>query len=158
MKISIGADHAGFALKESLRRKLVADGHEVVDVGTFSEDSTDYPDIARKVADQVTSGRSERGVLVCLSGVGMSIAANKVDGIRAGLGFNLEEVRLTRAHNDVNVLALGAKYTDPALAAQMVDVFLATGFEGGRHARRLAKVAELERSPGEHVTLEGESE
>ena len=158
MKISIGADHAGFALKESLRRKLIADGHEVVDVGTFNEESTDYPDYARKVAEQVASGQADRGVLVCLSGVGMSIAANKVDGIRAALGYHLEEVRLTRAHNDVNVLALGAKYTEPALAAQMVDVFLTTDFEGGRHSRRLAKVTEMERSRSEEVTVEGKSE
>jgi len=158
MKISIGADHAGFVLKESLRLKLVADGHVVVDVGTFNEESTDYPDYARMVAELVASGQTERGVLVCLSGVGMSIAANKVDGIRAGLGFHPEEVRLTRAHNDVNVLALGAKYTDPSSAAEMVDVFLATPFEGGRHARRLAKVADIERSQDEKPTVEGKAE
>lgn len=146
MKVAIGSDHAGFSLKEALRRKLTASGHEVVDLGTGSTESTDYPDYARKVAEEVVSGRAERGVLVCLSGVGMSIAANKVHGARAALGVDPEEVRLTRAHNDINVLTLGAKFIEPSKASELVDIFLTTGFDGGRHANRLAKVTEIERS------------
>jgi ribose 5-phosphate isomerase B len=146
MKVVIGADHAGFALKEFLRDKLREKGHEVIDVGTTSAESTDYPDYARKVAEDVASGKAERGVLVCMSGVGMSIAANKVRGVRAALGVDPEEVRLTRAHNDINVLALGAKFISPETASDLLDVFLNTGFEGGRHARRLSKVTEIERS------------
>ncbi len=146
MKVAIGSDHAGFSLKEALRQKLAASGHEVVDLGTHSTESTDYPDYARKVAEEVVSGRAERGVLVCLSGVGMSIAANKVHGARAALGVDPEEVRLTRAHNDINVLTLGAKFIEPSRASELVDIFLTTGFDGGRHASRLAKVTEIERS------------
>jgi ribose 5-phosphate isomerase B len=144
MKIAIGADHAGFHLKEALRRKLIESGHQVVDVGTHSTDSTDYPDFAAAVARQVARGDADRGILVCSSGVGMSIAANKIRGIRAALGVNAEEVTLTRSHNDINVLALGAKFTDPVTAAHLVDIFLQTPFDGGRHERRLKKVADLE--------------
>jgi len=144
MKIAIGADHAGFALKEALRQWLVAAGHEVIDVGTFSAESTDYPDYAAQVASAVQSGQAERGILVCATGVGMSIAANKFPGIRAAVAVNLDEVSLTRRHNDANILTLGARYTDPELAKQMVEVFLTTQFEGGRHARRLGKIASFE--------------
>lgn len=144
MRIAIGADHAGFRLKEHLRGKLAGQGHEVIDFGTSSEESTDYPDYARAVADEVAGGQVERGILVCSSGVGMSIAANKVHGIRAALGVSEEEVRLTRAHNDTNILAIGAKFTEQNLADQLVDVFLSTGFDGGRHARRIEKIKQLE--------------
>ncbi|MBX5495791.1 MAG: ribose 5-phosphate isomerase B [Bryobacteraceae bacterium] len=145
MKIAIGADHAGFALKECLRDALRASGYEVVDFGTHTADSTDYPDYAEAVASDVASGHSERGILVCSTGVGMSIAANKVPGIRAALAFNREGVRLVRSHNNANVLAIGAKFTDEAAARELVEVFLNTEFEGGRHARRLAKIAEIEK-------------
>jgi ribose 5-phosphate isomerase B len=144
MRIAIGADHAGFRLKEHLRGKLAAQGHEVADLGTSSEESTDYPDYAAAVADQVSGGSAERGILVCSSGVGMSIAANKVHGIRAALGVSEEEVRLTRAHNDINILAIGANFTEQEVADKLVDVFLATGFDGGRHARRIGKIQALE--------------
>src|SRR5688572_222100 len=110
MKIAIAADHAGFQLKEKLRDSLRQRGHETMDLGTTSEESTDYPDYAAAVAREVASGRADRGLLVCSTGVGMSIAANKVPGVRAALGTNPEEVRLTRAHNNANVLALGAKF------------------------------------------------
>lgn len=146
MRIALGADHAGFVLKEQLRRKLEAEGHQVIDEGTRSADSCDYPDYARAVAQDVAEGRAERGLLVCSTGVGMSIAANKVAGIRAALGTSAEEVRLVRSHNDANVLTLGAKYLDPALAESLVEVFLSTGFDGGRHSRRLEKIAALERN------------
>ena len=144
MKIAIGSDHAGFALKEHLRAKLARDGHQVVDCGTDRPDSTDYPDYAALVAREVASGRVDRGVLVCYTGVGMSITANKVPGIRAALGTNLDEVGLVRRHNDANVLTLGAKFTPPEDAEALVDAFLRTDFEGGRHARRVAKITALE--------------
>ena len=137
MKIAIGADHAGFQLKEKLRDYLRSEGHEVVDLGTTSSESTDYPDFAAAVARKVSSGDAERGVLVCSSGVGMSIAANKIHGVRAALGTHADEVALVRGHNDANVLTLGAKFTEEPEAKQLLDVFLTTPFEGGRHARRI---------------------
>lgn len=145
MRIALGADHAGFVLKQHLRRSLELHGHEVVDAGTNSPDSCDYPDFAAAVAHEVAEGRAERGVLVCSTGVGMSIAANKVPGIRAALGTNAEEVYLVRSHNDANILTLGARYLDESEADVLVDTFLTTDFDGGRHARRLAKIAALER-------------
>lgn len=145
MKIAIGADHAGFALKDQVRDALRHAGYEVVDVGTDSPESTDYPDYAGAVAHDVVSGAADRGILVCSTGVGMSIAANKVDGIRAAIAFNVDEVRLTRAHNDANVITIGARYTGPDAANEMVRVFLETPFEGGRHARRVGKIAQLEK-------------
>ncbi len=144
MKIALGADHAGFQLKEHLRQHLLQQGHDVVDVGTSSEESTDYPDYAAQVAHRVAQGETECGLLVCSTGVGMSIAANKVDGIRAALAVNEDEVRLTRAHNNANILAIGARFTSPEEADKYADVFLSTTFEGGRHQRRLDKVAQLE--------------
>ena len=144
MKIAIGADHAGFELKNQLGEVLRQSGHEVCDFGTNSAEATDYPDYAWRVAKAVASGTAERGVLVCGSGVGMSIAANKVRGVRAALGVNLEEVHLTRAHNNANVLTLGARFTDPALARELLQVFLDTPFEGGRHERRIAKISQME--------------
>lgn len=146
MKIAIGSDHAGFALKERLRDKLRAEGHEVVDLGTSSTESTDYPDFAAAVGHAVRDGAAEKGVLVCSSGVGMSIAANKIKGIRAALGTHPDEVSYVRRHNDANILAIGQKYTEPAEAEVMVDVFLTTEFEGGRHQRRLDKIKALEQT------------
>ncbi|MCL5743753.1 MAG: ribose 5-phosphate isomerase B [Acidobacteria bacterium] len=145
MKIAIGADHAGFVLKESLARKLSLDGHEVVDFGTDSQESCDYPDFAQAVGRAVAHGDFDRGVLVCSTGVGMLIAANKIDGVRAAPAQSDEEVRLSREHNDANVLTFGAKLVDEASAARMLDFFLSAEFQGGRHARRLAKIAQLER-------------
>lgn len=145
MRIAMGADHAGYELKDELHRQLTAAGHTVVDFGTDSAASTDYPDYAKQVAQSVAGGGADRGILVCSTGVGMSIAANKVRGVRAALAFNVDEVRLTREHNDANVLALGARYVDATAAGELVKTFLETPFSGGeRHARRLAKVAELE--------------
>src|SRR3954454_9280604 len=140
MKIAIGADHAGFVLKEQLRQRLSAEGHEVVDFGTRSAESCDYPDYAREVARDVGEGRSERGILVCSTGIGMAMAANKVAGVRAAPAQCEDEVRLTREHNDANVLTLGARYLDEERAAGLVKLFLATEFAGGRHARRVAKL------------------
>jgi RpiB/LacA/LacB family sugar-phosphate isomerase len=145
MKIAIGADHAGFALKDQIRDALRDAGHDVLDVGTNSPESTDYPDYAETVARDVVSGAVDRGILVCSTGVGMSIAANKVDGVRAAIAFDPDEVRLTRAHNDANIITLGARYTDPTAANEMVRIFLETPFEAGRHARRIGKIAQLEK-------------
>ena len=144
MKIAIAADHAGFALKEKLRRRLAEDGHQVVDFGADSAESCDYPDFAEPVAREVAQGRSERGILVCSSGIGMAMAANKVAGIRAAPVRSAEEARLTREHNDANVLTLGAKYFDEPHAIEAIECFLHTEFAGGRHARRVAKLAQLE--------------
>lgn len=144
MKIALGADHAGYPLKDEIREALRGAGHEVTDFGTHSSESTDYPDYARPVAETVASGQADRGILVCTTGIGMSIAANKVRGVRAALGMNLEAVRLTRAHNDSNVLTLAAKFVDPSLARELVEAFLETEFEGGRHQRRVDKMMRLE--------------
>jgi ribose 5-phosphate isomerase B len=144
MKIAIGADHAGFTLKERLRLRLEQAGHQVLDEGTDSTESCDYPDFAAPVAHDVVDGRADRGILVCGTGVGMSIAANKVAGIRAALGTVPEEVRLARAHNDANILTLGARFIEEPAADALVDVFLDTAFDGGRHGQRVAKIAALE--------------
>jgi ribose 5-phosphate isomerase B len=144
MRIAIGADHAGVRLKDQLAATLRAEGHEVSDAGTFTTDSTDYPDYAEAVSRKVSEGEAERGILVCSSGVGMSIAANKVHGIRAALAYRPEEVELTRRHNDVNVLAIGAKFTQYEEAKEMTAIFLDTPFEGGRHERRVHKIAGIE--------------
>lgn len=146
MKIAIGADHAGFLLKQKLRDELIAKGHEVSDAGTTSTDSVDYPDFAEIVAGQVLSGAADKGILVCASGVGMSIAANKFNGIRAALGTSEDEVGYVRRHNDANILALGANYTSEDTARKLIGVFLTTEFEGGRHARRIAKIQAIEDS------------
>ena len=144
MRIAVGADHAGFVLKNEVRDALRQAGHEVTDFGANSAESTDYPDYARQVAVSVSTGAAERGILVCGSGIGMCIAANKVRGVRAGLAINSEAVRLTRAHNDANVLTLGARFTEPPVARELVQIFLETPFEGGRHERRIHKIAEME--------------
>jgi ribose 5-phosphate isomerase B len=144
MRIAIGADHAGFALKERLREQLSREGHQVTDHGTTSEASCDYPDLAKAVAEAVASGAAERGILVCGSGVGMSMAANKVAGIRAALAVDEEEVRLTRGHNDANVLTLGQRTTDAETAGKLIDVFLSTPFDGGRHIARIEKIRAME--------------
>ena len=145
MKIAIGADHAGFSLKEMLRQKLAGEGYEVVDFGTNSPESCDYPDFAQAVGRDVAQCRSDRGILVCSTGIGMAMAANKVDGVRAAPAQNDDEVKMTREHNDANVLTLGAKYMDENRAMELIDIFLKTEFAGGRHARRVAKIAQLEK-------------
>lgn len=148
MRIAIASDHAGFALKESLRRKLLDEGHEVLDFGTNSLESCDYPDFAQAAAREVAAGRCDRGILVCYTGIGMAMAANKVAGVRAAPVEREEEVQLTRQHNDANVLALGAKFVGEEQAAALVDIFLNTEFQGGRHARRVAKIMQIEQAAG----------
>ena len=144
MKIAMAADHAGFALKENLRRRLAQEGHEVLDFGASSAESCDYPDFAQPAAREVGQGRSDRGILVCSTGIGMAMAANKIAGVRAAPAQSEDEVRLTREHNDANVLTLGARYLDEERALELIHVFLNTEFSGGRHARRVAKIAQLE--------------
>ena len=145
MKIAIGSDHAGFELKRYLTCALAAQGHAVADLGTNSTESCDYPDYAARVAHEVVQGRAERGILVCTTGMGMAMAANKVKGVRAALAVNPDEVLLTRKHNDANILALSSRYTKPEDADAMVRIFLDTEFEsGGRHERRVNKMMALE--------------
>jgi ribose 5-phosphate isomerase B len=154
MKIAIAADHAGYRLKEHLREWLQAGGHEVRDFGASAETSTDYPDYAARAGDSVRTGESDAGVLVCYTGVGMCMAANKIPGIRAALAANDETVELTRRHNDANVLTIGAKFTPPDLAERYLSLFIGTAFEGGRHSRRVEKIAAIEQtySKQEQVT------
>ena len=142
--VAVGADHAGFALKQDLKSWLTAQGHTVLDFGTYSGDSVDYPDFAAAVSRAVSAGEAACGVLVCGTGIGMAIAANKVPGIRAGVCGDVETARLSRQHNDLNVLALAGRLTPPDRAIAIVRAWLETPFEGGRHERRLAKVSALE--------------
>lgn len=140
MKISIGSDHAGFELKEALAEYLRGRGAEVVDCGTHSKDSVDYPDFAQAVARNVAAGTSDFGVLVCWTGVGISIAANKVAGVRAVNCFNADMAELSRRHNDANVICFGQKFIAAKDAENWIDIFLKTPFDGGRHARRVGKM------------------
>ncbi len=140
MRIAIASDHAGFELKNALVEHLRAEGHEVSDLGTHTKDSVDYPDFGNAVGEAVAAGQAERGVLVCSSGIGISIAANKVAGIRAALVMNEDMAEFTRRHNDANVIAFGQKYVTPEMAKKYVAIFLATAFEGGRHGRRVGKM------------------
>lgn len=145
MRIAIGADHAGFELKEHLRERLVASGHEVEDFGTDSLESTDYPDYAHRVAAAVAAGGADRGLLVCGTGAGMAMGANRHHGVRAVNCTEPFTARLARAHNDANVLALGARLVAPALAEEILNVFLSAPFDGGRHQRRIGKIEDGER-------------
>ncbi len=147
MKIAIGADHAGYELKEKIAEHLkqhVMLLEYVMDFGTNSEDSVDYPDIGIKVAQAVQNGDCRYGVLICGTGIGMSITANKIHGIRAALCFTPDMARLCREHNDANILVLGARVIKPETAIEMVDIFLTTEFADGRHEKRIRKIAELE--------------
>ena len=145
MRIAIAADHGGFVLKEKLRGRLAKMGHEVIDFGTRSTESCDYPDFAQEVGEAVAEGQADRGILICTTGIGMAMAANKVAGVRAAPAQSDDEVRLTREHNDANVLTLGAKYVDECRVLELIRIFLETEFSGGeRHVRRIAKIAQLE--------------
>jgi ribose 5-phosphate isomerase B len=141
MRVAIGSDHAGFEQKEQLKSYLREQGIDVTDVGTDSaEDSVDYPDFAFDVGKTVAAGEAEYGVLVCGTGVGMAIAANKIDGVRAANVTDPEFARLARAHNDANVIAVSGRFVDEGRNREIVDAFLATPFEGGRHGRRVDKI------------------
>lgn len=139
--IAIGCDHAGFVYKDSLAAMLCAQGIEIQDFGTYSADSVDYPDFAHPVAEQVETGRADLGVLICGSGNGVAITANKHQGIRCALCWNEELAALARQHNNANIIALPARFVSAELAQQMVQVFITTEFEGGRHNRRVSKIA-----------------
>ena len=144
MKIAIGADHAGFQLKDSLKKLLDEMGVAYEDVGTSSAQSVDYPDYAQAVAKGVAGGTFDRGILVCGTGVGMAIAANKVAGVRAAASVDTDTVKLAREHNDLNVLTLGARVLPESRAREIVKTFLQTPFEGGRHATRVQKIHSIE--------------
>ena len=146
MRIAIGADHAGVALKDDVKRLLESRGISYTDFGTNSAESVDYPDFAAKVAHAVAAGTCDRGILVCGTGVGMAMAANKVHGIRAAPVVDEDSARLMREHNDANVLALGARVTPPDTARRLVNLFLDTPFAGGRHQRRVDKISALDKA------------
>jgi ribose 5-phosphate isomerase B len=143
MKIAIGSDHAGYELKEYLKGSLPQE-HEFIDVGTGSTDSVDYPDYAVKVAKLVTGGTVDRGILLCGTGIGMSVSANKVKGIRAALAFDLYTAMQSRRHVDANILVMGAHVTGKGLALEIARAWIDTPFEGGRHGRRIEKLKRLE--------------
>lgn len=138
--IPIGADHAGFALKEQLKQELAALGYEPLDIGTHSADSTDYPDYAHPVAHRVETGEAVRGILLCGTGLGMAYAANRHPGVRAAVAWTPEVARLARAHNDANVLVLPARFVTEAEGREILRAWLTTPFEGGRHERRVQKI------------------
>jgi ribose 5-phosphate isomerase B len=145
MKIAMGSDHAGLELKEKLKSYLKGKGVEIHDFGTAGSESVDYPDFAFQAAGAVASGECDRGVLVCSTGIGMCVAANKVRGIRAALPLDVDAAAQSRAHVDCNVLVFGQKCTGPETAIAMLDKWLNTAFEGGRHVRRVGKIADFEK-------------
>jgi len=140
MKIALGADHGGFELKEKVKAHLIKNGYEVLDLGTNSCDSVDYPEFGHAVGNVVAEKKAEFGIVICGTGIGISIAANKVAGIRAALCTNTTMARLTREHNNANILAMGGRIIGDVLALEMVDVFLTTEFQGGRHEKRIDKI------------------
>ncbi len=148
MRIRIGSDHAGFALKETVKSHLISQGHEIVDEGPASDDSVDYPHYAQKVARAVAAHKADFGILVCGTGLGMEIAANKVHGVRAVQISDPEFAKMARAHNNANVLTLAGRYTEPETAMRIVDTFLATPFEAGRHSRRVDQISSIEDDNG----------
>ena len=144
MIIAIGCDHAGYPLKEAVKEKLIAEGHEVLDVGTNSTESVDYPIYGKAVGEAVASGKAERGVAICGSGIGISIACNKVKGIRCCACSDCYSAKMSRAHNDANMLALGARVVGTELGRMIAQTFLTSEFEGGRHQRRIDQIAAIE--------------
>lgn len=146
MKIAIGSDHAGYEDKEKIKRQLDEMGVEYEDVGTNSPESVDYPIYAKKVAEKVAGGEAEQGILVCGSGNGMQIAANKIRGVRAALAWNEETARLARQHNNSNVLSVPARMISPEEVSKVVESYLNAEFEGGRHARRVDEISEIEKT------------
>ncbi len=145
MKVYIGSDHAGFHLKETLQEYLKTLGHDVLDLGVFTDEvKADYPDMAREVGEKVVENKDSTGILVCGSGTGMCMAANKVRGIRAACARDVTTARYARLHNDANIVALGERFTGTEVAKEIVDTFLSTKFEGGRHEGRVAKIIQME--------------
>ncbi len=145
MIVAIGADHGGYELKEAVKVYLESKMYKVKDYGTDSKESVDYPDFGLKVAKAVAEGEAETGILICTTGIGQSITANKVPGIRAALCLNEDQAKFSRLHNNANVIVFGARYTDEDKVKEMIDVYLTTGFDGGRHQRRLDKIVEIEK-------------
>ena len=143
--VALGADHAGWELKEALKAWLIDQGHQVLDFGTHAPDSVDYPDYAALVGESAADHKVECGLLVCGTGIGMAMAANKVPGVRAALCGDLYTARLSREHNDANVLVLGGRLLGADMAADILQAWLETDFAGGRHARRVEKIADIER-------------
>ncbi|RQD76745.1 MAG: ribose 5-phosphate isomerase B [Candidatus Syntrophonatronum acetioxidans] len=148
MKIVLTSDHGGYALKERIKEFLEEEGIAYEDLGTFDTGSVDYPDFALKAAEGIKSGRFQRGIIVCGTGLGVSMAANKVPGIRAALCGDCFSARAAREHNDANILTLGERVTGPGLALEIVKVFLRSSFQGGRHQRRIDKIEEIEKRYG----------
>lgn len=145
MKLLMGSDHGGIHLKQHLAAYLADKGYEIIDVGTDSDESCDYPDFAAKLCGELTKGVAEKGILVCGTGIGISIAANKCKGIRAAVCNDVYNARMSRMHNDANVLCMGERTIGVGTAELIVDTWLNTAFEGGRHARRVAKIMALEK-------------
>ena len=139
-KISLASDHAGFTLKEIIKKKLIKNKVKVLDFGPYNKDSVDYPDYAKKVARNISSKKTNMGILVCGSGTGMAMSANKLRKIRAAVCYNSVSTRLSRTHNNANILALGSRLTNKKEALKLVNIFLSTKFEGGRHLRRIKKI------------------
>ena len=144
MKIAIGCDHGGIVLKDAVLAVLNEKGIEAEDLGCYTTDSVDYPDYALKVAEEVSQGKADLGIILCGTGIGISIAANKVKGIRAGVAHDLFTAEMTKRHNNANILAMGGRVVSPELAAQMTKVWLETEFEGGRHENRVNKISAIE--------------
>jgi ribose 5-phosphate isomerase B len=156
-RIALGADHAGYSVKETIKNYLEEAGYRIDDLGTSSEESVDYPDYGRAVGERVARGESDLGILVCGTGIGISIAANKVPGIRAALAHNAMTARAAREHNDANVLAVGGRVVTPAQAVEIVRDFLGAQFAGGRHQRRIDKIAQIEQSEPARKTTGGKA-
>ncbi|SNV68133.1 ribose 5-phosphate isomerase B [Veillonella rodentium] len=145
MKVAVGCDHGGLHLKEEIKELLSDLGHDVEDFGTYTSESCDYPDIAVPVANAVVSGEMDRGILICGTGIGIGIAANKMKGVRAALCHDSFSAKYSRAHNDANILTMGERVIGPGLAKDIVTIWMATDFEGGRHERRVEKIKALEK-------------
>jgi len=144
-KIIIGSDHGGFALKEKIKTFLRKKGFQVKDLGAYSKERCDYPEVAYNLAKEVGRGRYRQGILICKTGIGNSMVANRVSGVRAALCYNLKAARLSREHNDSNILVLGSSFVNPGLAKRILDIWLKTKFSGGRHLRRLNQIRKIEK-------------
>ncbi len=153
MKLVIGSDHAGLHLKKQVLALLKKKGVEITDFGTENDESVDYPDFGMQVAEAISHGEAERGILLCGSGIGMSIVANKYRGVRAALCYDTQTARLSRQHNDANVLVMGGRLLEASQAMEIVKTWLETKFEGGRHARRIQKISEIEKNNMNHADI-----
>jgi len=145
VRIVIGSDHGGYTLKKAIIKHLEEKGYEVIDVGTYSEESVDYPDFAKKAAKMISQKKVDRGILICKTGIGMSIAANKIKGIRAANVNYIYTAKLSRKHNDANIITIGSQILKPEKAIKIIESWLSTEFEGGRHRKRIEKILKLEK-------------